>query len=180
MTVDSATKNKDETEEGLMQTFVRQLAIATLIVAAILWGNPASVPGADPLIGTWKLDPAKSKYSPGPPSKSITVRFEATGEGIKVTSDVVSASDKASHTEYTGNYDGKDYPITGAETGADTVSLKRIDAHTTERIDKKGGKVVMTFTRKVSRDGKTLTVTIKGTNPQGQRVNNVVVFVKQP
>jgi hypothetical protein len=164
----------------MMRTFVRQLALATFIVGAILWVSPASVLGADPLIGTWKYDPAKSKFSPGPPSKSITVRFEAAGEGVKVTADVVTASDKATHTEYTGNYDGKDYPITGTETGADTVSLKRLDARTTERIDKKGGKVVMTFTRKVSRDGKTLTVTIKGTNPQGQRVNNVVVFVKQP
>ncbi len=163
-----------------MQTLARRLALTTLILGAILWGNPASVLGADPLIGTWKLDAAKSKFSPGPPSKSITVRFEPAGEGVKVTADVVSASDKASHTEYTGNYDGKDYPITGSETGADTVSLKRIDAHTTERVDKKGGKVVMTFTRKVSRDGKTLTVTIKGMNSQGQRVNNVVVFVKQP
>ncbi len=47
------------------------------------------------------------------------------------------------------------------------MSLKRIDAHTTEHIDKKSGKVVMTFTRKVSRDGKTLKVTVTGTNPQG-------------
>ena len=86
-----------------MQTFARRLALATLIVGVILWGNPASVQGADPLIGTWKLDVAKSKFSPGPPPKSITVRFEAAGEGVKVTADVVSADDKASHTEYTGN-----------------------------------------------------------------------------
>src|SRR5260370_23065591 len=123
-----------------MQTLARRLALTTLILGAILWGNPASVSGADPLIGTWKLDPAKSKFSPGPPSKSITVRFEPAGAGVKVTADVVTANDKASHTEYTGNYDGKDYPITGSETGADTVSLKRIAAHTTQRVDKQGGK----------------------------------------
>ena len=105
--------------------------------------------------------------------------FEAAGEGVKVTADVVGADDKATHTTYTGNYDGKDYPITGSETGADTVSLKRIDARTTERTDKKGGKVVMTFTRKVSADGKVLTVTVKGTNPKGQAVNNVVALAKQ-
>jgi hypothetical protein len=72
----------------------------------------------------------------------------------------------------------KDYPLTGSDL-ADTVSLKRIDAHTSERTDKKGGKIVQTFRRVVSKDGKTMTVTIKGTNAQGQTVNNVVVFEKQ-
>lgn len=157
----------------------RRVGLLTLMVGVILSGSPASAQAADPLIGTWKLDRAKSKFSPGPPSKSITVRFEAAGEGVKVTADVINAEDKATHTEYTGNYDGKDYPISGAETGAETVSLRRISANTTERIDKKGGKVIMTFRRKVSGDGKTLTVTIKGINAQGQPVNNVVVFARQ-
>jgi hypothetical protein len=149
------------------------------MVGSLLWVHSVSAQAADPLVGTWKLDVAKSKFSPGPAPKSITVTFEAAGEGITVTADVVGAEDKTTHTTYTGNYDGKDYPITGSETGADTVSLKRVDARTTVRTDKKGGKVVMTFTRKVSSDGKMLTVTIKGTNPKGQPVNNVVMLAKQ-
>jgi hypothetical protein len=107
------------------------------------------------------------------------VTFEPAGEGVTVLADVVGADGKATQTSYTGNYDGKDYPIEGTNTGADTVSLKRIDAWTTQRIDKKGGKVVTTLTRKVSTDGKTLTVTVKGTNAKGQPVNNVVVLTKQ-
>jgi hypothetical protein len=162
-----------------MQTLARQVIFATFMVGSLLWVHSGSAQAADPLVGTWKLDVAKSKFSPGPPPKSITVTFEAAGEGVKVTADVVGADDKTTHTTYTGNYDGKDYPITGSETGADTVSLKRVDARTTKRTDKKGGKVVMTFTRKVSSDGKMLTVTIKGTNPKGQPVNNVVMLAKQ-
>ena len=162
-----------------MQILARQLIFATLMAGSLLWVHSGSAQAADPLVGTWKLDAAKSKFSPGPPPKSITVTFEAAGEGIKATADVVGADDKAAHTTYTGNYDGKDYPITGSETGADTVSLKRIDARTTKRTDKKSGKVVMTFTRKVSTDGKMLTVTIEGTNPKGQQVKNVVVLAKQ-
>jgi len=162
-----------------MQTLARQAIFAMLMVGSFLWAHSASAQAADPLVGTWKLDVAKSKFSPGPAPKSITVTFEAAGEGIKVTADVVGADDKPTHTTYTGNYDGKDYPIAGSETGADTVSLKRVDARTTVRTDKKGGKVVMTFTRKVSSDGKMLTVTIKGTNPKGQPVTNVVMLAKQ-
>jgi len=62
---------------------------------------------------------------------------------------------------------------------ADTVSLKRIDANSSVRTDKKGGKVVQTLTRKMSSDGKSFTVTVKGTNPQGQPINHELVFTKQ-
>jgi len=162
-----------------MQTLARQVILATLMVGSIFWVHSTSAQAADPLHGTWKLDSAHSKFDPGPPPKSITVTFQAAGEGVTVLADVVSADGKATQTSYTGNYDGKDYPIKGTNTGAETVSLKRIDANTTQRTDKKGGKVVTTFTRKVSTDGKTLTVTVKGTNAKGQPVNDVVVFTKQ-
>jgi hypothetical protein len=59
------------------------------------------------------------------------------------------------------------------------VSLKRLDARTIERTDKKGDKVVATSTRVVSEDGKTMTVTVTGTNAQGQAMNNVTVWEKQ-
>jgi hypothetical protein len=150
------------------------------MVGSLLWASSASAQAADPLVGTWKLDAANSKFSPGPAPQSILVTFEAAGQdGVKVVADVVSADAKTTQTTYTGQYDGKDNPIAGGVTGANTVSLKRIDARTTERIDKKDGKVVMTFTRQVSSDGKTLTVTVKGTNAKGQPVNDVVTLVKQ-
>jgi hypothetical protein len=162
-----------------MQTLARQVILATLMTVSLLGAHSTLAQAADPLHGTWKLNAAKSQFDPGPAPKSVTVTFAPAGEGVKVTADVVGADDKATHTSYTGNYDGKDYPITGSNTGAETVSLKRIDAATTQRIDKKGGKVVMTFTRKVSTDGKTLTVTVHGTNAKGQAVNDVVMFTKQ-
>jgi len=90
----------------------------------------------------------------------------------------VDAEGGRTATQYTANFDGKDYPLTGSPN-ADTVSLKRIDARTTERTDKKGGKVTVTLTRVVAQDGKTMTVTVRGTNPQGQAVNTVIVFDKQ-
>jgi hypothetical protein len=99
------------------------------------------------------------------------------GEGEKVTSESVFATGAKTVSVYTANYDGKPYPITGSET-ADTVMLKRVDANTSERTDSKGGKAVQTLVRVVSKDGKTMTVTVKGSNAQGQAVNNVVVFEK--
>jgi hypothetical protein len=134
----------------------------------------------DPRIGTWKLNVAQSKYSPGPAPQSLMVKVEtAAGQGEKTITDFVNADGTRTTTQYTANFDGKDSPLTGSQFGADMVSLKRIDARTTERTDKKGDKVVQVLTRVVSQDGKTMTVTTKGANSQGQAVNNVGVFEKQ-
>jgi len=134
----------------------------------------------DPRIGTWKLNVAQSKYSPGPAPQSLMLKVEAAaGQGEKTTSDFVNADGTRTTTQYTANFDGKASPLTGSQFGADMVSLKRIDVRTTERTDKKGDKVVQVLTRVVSQDGKTMTVTTKGTNAQGQAMNNVGVFEKQ-
>lgn len=120
----------------------------------------------------------KVQVQPWPPPKSQTLTIEPSGQSEKVTSETTGADGARVVAVYTAAYDGKDYPLTGSNV-ADTVSLKRTDARTSERTDKKAGKVVQTLTRVVSADGKTMTVTIKGTNAQSQPMNNVVVFEKQ-
>jgi hypothetical protein len=151
-----------------------------IVLVAVLAADVASVSAQkDARVGTWKLNVAKSKYDPGPAPQSQTLKVEAVGKGEKVTSEVTAADGKKTTTTYTANFDGKDYPLTGSALGADKVSLKRIDARTTERMDKKDGKVVVTIKRVVSADGKTMTATVKGTNAEGKPVNNVAVFEKQ-
>ena len=163
-----------------MRACMRPLAVSTLMVGVILWAYPNTVLGQapDPVIGTWKLNAAKSRFSPGPALKSLTVKFEAAGHGLKVMSDGVDPEGKAIHTEYTASYDGKDYPITGSPT-SDTITLKKINARTSLRTDKKGGKVVGTYTRKVSAGGETLTVNQTGTDTNGKPIKNTLVLDKQ-
>ena len=79
-------------------------------------GFALSAQAADPIVGTWKLNVAKSTYSPGPAPKSITAKIEAAGEGEKRTADGVRGDDKPIRLEYTAQYDGKDNPITGSPT----------------------------------------------------------------
>ena len=156
----------------------RLLKSLKLPAAILLMGFALSAQAADPLVGTWKLNVAKSTYSPGPAPKSLTAKIEAAGDGEKLTADGVRGDDTPIHVEYTAQYDGKDYQLTGSPM-ADTVSLKRLDANTIERTDKKGGKVVLTHTRKLLSDGKTGTVTVKGTDAEGRPINNVTVWEKQ-
>ena len=133
---------------------------------------------ADQQSGTWKMNPDKSKYSPGPAPKNTTVKVEVDENGVKINAQGTNADGSELHVQYDAKFDGKDYPVTGLAY-ADTVSVKRIGADTIESTMKKGGQVTMTVTSKVSKDGKTRTSTFKGKDAQGHDVNNVVVSDKQ-
>ena len=161
-----------------MRLNTRHLAssVACLGLSAFLVG--AAFAQTDPQVGVWKLNVAKSKFSPGPTPKSATTVIEAVGAGTKVVVDQVMADGTKRHWEFTANYDGKDTPMTG-NPDADTVARTRINARTVQTISKKAGKVLTTQTSEVSADGKTRTVTTKGVNASGQQVNNVAVYEKQ-
>jgi hypothetical protein len=132
---------------------------------------------ASPHMGTWKLNEAKSKLSPGAP-KNNTVVYAAAGDSIKVTVDGTDGDGKPAHSEWTGKFDGKDYPVTGDPT-ADMRSYKQIDDRTLELTNKKNGKVTVTGKVAVSADGKTRTVTLSGTNAKGEKIEGVGVYDKQ-
>jgi hypothetical protein len=148
-----------------------KFAIALLAAGGVL-------AAADPAIGTWKLNTGKTKYSPGPPPKSGTVTYEAADGGIKRSGEIVNADGQTVSFSYSANYDGKDYPMTG-NPNADTISLKRVNDYAIDATLKKNGKTVSTARRVVSKDGKTLTITLTGTTPEGMPMKNTLVYDKQ-
>jgi hypothetical protein len=133
---------------------------------------------AENWLGTWKLDAAKSKFSPGPGMKNEMLKFEATPAGIKLTHDGVDAEGKAMHGEYVSKFDGKDVAWAG-NPNADMASPKKIDDNSYENTWKKGGKVTRVVKVVVSKDGKTLTGNHTGTDAKGQAVNNTTVYNRQ-
>jgi hypothetical protein len=128
-------------------------------------------------MGTWKLNEAKSKFAPGA-QKNHTVVYEAAGDDVKVTVDGTSSDGKPAHNEWTGKFDGKDYPVTG-DPNSDTRSYKKIDDHTLELTAKKDGKVTLTGRIVVSADGKSRTVSLSGTDSKGKKVKSTAVYDKQ-
>lgn len=146
-------------------------------ICAIVLSASAAL-AADNWLGTWKMNAAKSKFTPGPATKSQSLKFEQTKDGIQLTSDGISADGSALHSSYTSKWDGKDVAWTG-NPDADMASPKKIDDNSYENTWKKGGKATIMAKVVVSKDGKTLTVTNTGTNAKGQAVNNVVVYDKQ-
>ncbi|MEY2539268.1 MAG: hypothetical protein QOG67_3008 [Verrucomicrobiota bacterium] len=132
---------------------------------------------ASPEMGTWKLNETKSKIAPGS-AKNLTVVYAAAGDSVKVTVDGVDADGKPTHNEWTGKFDGKDYPVTGDST-QDMRSYKKVDDHNLEMTVKKAGKVTMTGQLVIAADGKTRTVTTTGTDAKGAKFTNTAVYDKQ-
>ena len=131
----------------------------------------------DVQMGTWKLNEAKSKFAAGAP-KNTTVVYEAAGDKVKVTVDGVDGAGKPTHNEWTGSFDGKDYPVTGDPT-SDTRAYKKVDDHTLELTGKKDGKATVTGKIVVSADGKSRTVSTSGTDSTGKKMKNTAVYDKQ-
>jgi len=129
------------------------------------------------VMGTWKLNEAKSKLSPGT-GKNTTVIYAAAGDSVKVTVDGVDANGKPAHNEWTGKFDGKDYPLTG-DPASDMRSYKRVDDRTLALTNKKGGKATLTGNIVVSADGRTRTITINGTDAKGKKFTSTAVYDKQ-
>lgn len=125
-------------------------------------------------MGTWKLNEAKSKFAPGAP-KNHTVVYEAAGDNVKVTVDGTGSDGKPTHNEWTGKFDGKDYPVTGDPT-SDARSYKVVDEHTMDLTVKKDGKVTTTGRITVSADGKSRTVSTSGTDSKGKKVKSTAVY----
>src|SRR6476469_4370810 len=129
-----------------------------------------------PHMGTWKLNEAKSKQAGK--ARNNTVVYAAEGDQIKVTVDGVDENGNPVHSEWTGKFDGKDYPVTG-DANAEARSYTQVNSRTLVLKNKKGGKVVLTGRIVISKDGKSRTVTTTATNAQGKKVTNVGVYDKQ-
>src|SRR5271168_1420445 len=131
----------------------------------------------NPSLGTWKLNEAKSKIPAGS-SKNLTVKYEAAGDSVKATVDGVDGQGKPTHSEWTGKFDGKDYPVTGDAT-QDTRSIKQINERTLELTVKKDGKVTISGKIVVAADGKSRTLTASGTDAMGMKMESVSFYDKQ-
>ena len=152
---------------------VKKHLVRAAVVVGFLSGAVVAQ-SSDPLIGTWKLNAAKSKGV-----KSGTTKIEAVGDGVKFTVDVVGADDAPHHWVISAKYDGKDNPVTGDNPYGNAVAFTRVDAKTTSQTYKQDGKVTAVVTIVVAADGKTRTATVKGKDAKGQPIDTLSFYEKQ-
>jgi hypothetical protein len=156
-----------------MRTILTKALIALAITTVAAFG-------ADNTLGTWKLDVAKAKYTPAPmPIKSLTVTREASDGGVKVTITGEQADGTAINATYTIKYDGKGVQVTG-NSPYDTIAVKQVNDNTlTDTRNQIVGRYHATSRTVVSNGGKTMTTTTKGTNADGKKFTQILVFDKQ-
>lgn len=152
-------------------------ARAIILTLVVCFAGAAVCFADNPHMGSWKLNEAKSKIAPGSP-KFNTVVYEAAGDNTKVTVDGTDGDGKPLHNEWSGKFDGKDYPVTG-DPNSDIRSYKKVNDNTLEFTNKKGDKVVTSGRAVVSPDGKSRTVTLNGTDSKGKKFTSSAVYDKQ-
>ena len=158
---------------------MRRLTMLTGVTLAALYATETPLLAqTSRLEGSWKLNLARSKYSPGPPPKASTLKWEAVAGGLKFTTDGVNAEGETTHTETFEASDGREGNVEGSDTPT-TRALKRINDRTYEDVDRNNSKIMISRRLQISRDGKTLTINVKGVNDLGQAINDVVVYEKQ-
>ena len=149
------------------------------VLVAIVPMSVATAQSNDPAFGTWKLNVAKSTFSPGPAPKESTLTIEADGPGRKVAVAGVAGDGTPVKWGYSGNFDRKEVKVSGNNPDADVVSLRRIDANSTRTTYKKADKQTLVNGIAVSADGKTMTVVQSGVNAKGEPVKNTLIFDRQ-
>ncbi len=145
-------------------------ALALLAFATPLFAS-------DPYVGTWTLNQAKTKYVTGSAPKDVTVVVVQQGKNYLVTATGAGSDGSPIAVKYT-------IPVSGGsgtvqQGNFDAVMSKRIDAYTRDNTFMKDGKELRTRHQVVSKDGKTMTSTVKGVDSAGNPVEGDDVFDKK-
>ncbi len=148
----------------------------TALITALLFAATVACFGANPQMGTWKLNEAKSKIAPGM-GKSTTVMYSEQGDKMKVTVDGMDKDGKPTHGVWVGKWDGKAYKAKG-NLAWDSAAYKVVNDYTNDITTWKNGKVAWTGQITVSKDGKSRTVTVNGTDATGKKFKSKAVYDK--
>jgi hypothetical protein len=153
------------------------LPLALFLVSATLMAAD------NPFLGTWKLNTEKSKSSPMPVAKSMTVVFEADGDKVRRTVTGVAADGKpimqGGPEGASTAWDGKDHRVQAPDAPPMTIAVKRVNDHRNDVTIKQNGKVTVTVRSEVSKDGATMTNTVNGVNDKGEKFHEVEILEKQ-
>ncbi len=158
-----------------MKLVLRSTLVGIVLAVA---GLATAADAPDPAVGTWTLNVAKSKFTPGHELKSQTRTYTETAKGVSVKVSGVAADGAALSQQSTFKYDGKSYPMSGA-TDYDALSLQRVNDNTVKSTLMKAGKPVGTTIRTISMHGKVMTLSTKLKDVNGKRNEMIAVYDKQ-
>lgn len=154
-------------------------ATVVLVIALMTSSVPADTQLDPGWFGLWRLNLERSTYRPGPPPyRRATYRIEPYANGIRVVYDMVRPRGGVTHLEWTGLFDGRDYPVQGVEEVV-TYAYRRIDDRTYDVVTKLDGRTAATSRAVLSADGRSITTTTAGRDSRGMDVTTITVYEKQ-
>jgi hypothetical protein len=149
-----------------------------IAVAIAFFATTVVCAAADTTVGTWKLNGSKSRYTPLAQARYETITIESVGDNMKITLEGTDSAGKKVRAEWTGKYDGKDYPVTGSPD-IDSLAYTKTDDLHYKSTNKRAGKVMGTAEIVYSPDGKNRTVTSDGSNVKGEEIRATAVYDKR-
>ena len=149
-----------------------------ILPVLLVFGTALSAFAADPVLGTWHLNVAKSRYDPGPPPKSVTRTYQMDKGEMRAIVVTVYKNGNTDTVYYPATYDGKEHPVSGAPD-RDGIVMKKINDYTAESLITHAGKTIGTSRRTVSADGQSMTITFKGSAANGDPVSNTAYYEKE-
>jgi hypothetical protein len=162
-----------------MGSGLRLLVGASVFTLALASTAAAAAPPAPSALGTWKLNVAKSSFTPGPGWRSQVRTYSLEpGGGVLIIWTGVGGHGEPMHVRFISRLDGKDYPMTGS-ANYDALNAVPVDAFTVKSEEKRGGEVAGVAMRTLSADGKVMTITDEGTDRKGEKFSQVLVFERE-
>jgi len=149
---------------------LKSLALAVAAIAL-------TVSAAD-LAGTWKFNAAKSKYTGMPAPKEMTATYTMQGSGWNYAAKGVSATGEPITISFSYVKDGEEVKVTGSPAW-DGIVIQNNAADKSSAKFMRQGKAVGNGTRRISADGKTMTLRSNVTLPDGKKATMLTVYDKQ-
>jgi hypothetical protein len=166
----------------MFHTLVRRTACLVLCFAACR--AQAQLPH---VLGVWELNLDKSEIPAQLSIASETRRYSLRDDGYLVVLAVRAAlNGTPEFIQIAAKTDGNDYPqyqsapladfqVNGTRTPL-TYAETLVDDHTVEAVGKFNGQVINRATRRISADGKTMTLSATAYGAGGQEISFVLVF----
>jgi len=151
---------------------VKRICVLAVVLASLVCGLRIHAQSAPLIVGTWKLNTEKSQLPPLPAGFFEIRQYTMRSDGYLVGLLMTSGARGYHYLQFTAKSDGKDYPEYSDDVVADLIASGKpttrsyaeriVDEYVTEWTDKVDGKVTASGKKTISKDGRTLTITVDG------------------
>ena len=155
-----------------------RVLIAAIVVIALLRSATIQGQAQAPWFGTWQQVPPEKKWFDPWPYQTVTLRIEPSDDGLRVVYDMVRRRGGIQHMEWSGRFDGRDYPVQGVDYVL-TNAYRKLSDRSYEIVVSVDGRVAAVATAVVSPDGGRLIVDTVEKHGPGQTVQTTSSYIRR-